>query len=176
MEDWILADWQHIIWVIISAIAYYIVIVSVSKVVGLRSFSSLSSFDFVITLSIGALLASTVVSKETSLFEGIAAIITLFSLQIIVSVLRKNIPKFKNVIDNQPLLLMLEGKMLEKNMRKARITEDELKAKLRAHNIHHLSQVDAVVLETSGNISVLHNLNTTAPVSEDILDGVLKEV
>lgn len=59
-------------------------------------------------------------------------------------------------MDNSPLLLMDGGTILEENLRKARVTEGDLRSKLREANVTSLSQVKAVVFETTGNISVLH--------------------
>jgi uncharacterized membrane protein YcaP (DUF421 family) len=74
----------------------------------------------------------------------------------------------EDLTSNDPLLLMEDGEFLEENMRDAHITHDELYAKLREANVTHLSQVRAVVLETTGDMNVLHG----EELQRDLLTGV----
>ncbi|MGB3778028.1 MAG: hypothetical protein WA960_06690, partial [Tunicatimonas sp.] len=83
--SWFFDSAHSLLWVVISCSVFYLFIIIITRVVGLRSFTTFSSFDFLITLSMGALLASTVVSREVALLEGFVAIFTLFVLQIGVS-------------------------------------------------------------------------------------------
>lgn len=124
----------------------------------------------------GALLATTIVSKEVSVAQGTTALITLFILQRLFSLARIKWKWFRKYFDNQPLLLMDGPYLLRKNMDKARITEDELKSKLRAHNINSYSQIIAVVLERSGNISVLYKTGNQQELDPNILEGVRREI
>ncbi|EPR71316.1 hypothetical protein ADICYQ_0394 [Cyclobacterium qasimii M12-11B] len=79
-----------------------------------------------------------------------------YLLQITIALARRN--KFvEKMVDNTPLLLMDGEKILGHNLRKARVSESDLRSKLREANITQLSQVKAVVFETTGDISVLHS-------------------
>ena len=77
----------------------------------------------------------------------------------------------KEAIDNSPILLMRDGKILHDNLKKTKITEDELRGKLREANALRLSEVKAVILETTGDVSVLHSKEDIV-VEEYILEGV----
>lgn len=174
--NWFFDSANSLLWVIISCIVFYVFTITITRLTGLRSFTKFSSFDFLITLSMGALLASTVVSRKVALVEGITAVLTLFLLQSAVSLTRTHWGWVKKVVDNQPTLLMEDGQVLHDNLRAVRITEDELRAKLRGSNVYNYSQVKAVVLETSGDVSIIRQ--TDGPSSPELttLEGVIRRV
>nr|WP_274610946.1 YetF domain-containing protein [Rhodovibrio sodomensis] len=76
------------------------------------------------------------------------------------------------VLDNRPILVMGPGgRLLPSNMAVARITEDDLRATLRSANVHNLTQVQAVIMEGTGDIHVLRS-DSDAPVDRWLLQGV----
>ena len=109
------------------------------------------------------------------MLEGTVALVTLYSLQMLIAWLRTKWKVVRKIVDNQPLLLMDGPIILEKNLRLARITQDELIAKLRANNINSFAQVNAVVLESSGTISVLKKVNVDHFLDPALLSGVERE-
>ncbi len=72
-------------------------------------------------------------------------------------------------MDNEPLVLMVEGEVIAENLRRARVTRDDVLEKLRQANVHRLSDVRAVVLETTGDVSVLSG---DVPLDDALLDDV----
>ena len=177
MSSWLFDSLPSLGWVMASCVIFYFLTIVATRIVGLRSFTKLSSFDFLITLAMGALLASTVVSREVALAEGIAAIVTLFALQIVVAVVRTRWGWARRRLDNQPTLLMKDGEVLYDNLRAVRITEGELLAKLRVNNVYNYQQVKAVVLESSGDISVIHIVpDELTPFNDSLLKGVIYKV
>ena len=174
--SWFFDSAHSLLWVVISCAVFYLFIIVTTRVVGLRSFTTFSSFDFLITLSMGALLASTVVSREIALLEGFMAICTLFLLQMGVSLTRARWNWVRKVIDNKPTLLMENGQVLHDNLRAVRITEDELRAKLRGNNVYNYAQVKAVVLESSGDVSILRQPNQELLPELTTLEGVIRRV
>lgn len=174
--NWFFDSTSSLVWVVVSCVVFYLFTIIVTRVVGLRSFTTFSSFDFLITLSMGALLASTVVSRKVALLEGFTAIFTLFLLQILVSLTRARWSWIKKIIDNQPTLLMENGQVLHDNLRAVRITEDELRAKLRGSNVYNYAQVRAVVLEASGEVSILQQPDQALLPEITTLEGVVRRV
>ena len=176
MSAWLLDSAPRLLWVALSCLGFYVFTIVITRLVGLRSFTKFSSFDFLVTLAMGALLASTVVSRSVALAEGMVAIGTLFVLQLVVAVLRTRWSWVKNWVDNQPTLLMEDGKVLYDNLRAVRITEGELLAKLRGSNIYSYRQVKAVVLESSGDVSVIHEIaNDVTRFDDSLLKGVTRK-
>jgi len=171
MPNWISDHPIVLLEIMITAAIFYLVTLLSSKVAGLRSFTKTSGFDFIITLSIGALLATTVISKNVSILEGTVSIVSLYALQMLVAYGRRHWKFVNRYIDNQPILLMEHGKYLELNMKKVRITRMEVKSKLRSNNIYRYDQIRAVVLEPSGSLSVIKH-DPKNPLDTTLLEGV----
>ncbi len=115
----------------------------------------MSSFDFAMTVAVGSIIATTVLSQSVSMLQGITGLIAVYLLQIGAALARRN-KKVRRIMDNSPLLLMDGATVLEDNLRKARLTRGDHRLKLREAKVVRLSQVKAVVFETTGDISVLH--------------------
>lgn len=171
MGNWFDASPASLMGVIFTTIGIYFTTIILTKIAGKRSFSKMSGFDFAMTLSIGAIIATTLLSPSVSFLQGIVGLATIYILQAITAILR-HFSIFENLVDNSPLLLMDGQKIIQENLRKARITEDDLRSKLREANVLDLSQIKAVVFETTGNISVLR----TEGDKKELEDWLLKDV
>ncbi len=148
------ASWTALWLAVVSTVGIFVAVVTYTRVTGLRSFSKMSSFDFAVTVAIGSLMA-TVALSGSSLLTGVVALATLYAVQFSVALLRRLV-RFERLVDNEPLLLMAGRDMLNDNLRQARITEDDVRAKLREANVYNYNTILAVVLETTGDISVIH--------------------
>lgn len=157
--------------VLLGAVGIYLVTVLLTRLVGLRSFSKMSSFDFAVTIAMGSVIASTIVLDSVSLLKGAFALALLYGLQFFVGTLRERSDAFAGVLDNRPILLMAGPEILHDNLRRARVTEGDLRAKLREANVLSLDHVHAVVFETTGDITVLHG-EPDAALDLDILRDV----
>ncbi|MCX7564969.1 DUF421 domain-containing protein [Sulfitobacter sp. F26169L] len=144
-------------------------VVFVVRVVGLRAFSKMTAFDFVVTVAIGSLLAGAgQASAWTGFLQAILSIAALLGVQYLVAMLRRRSGGFEDFVQNEPVLLMSDGAFHEKALGATRVTEGDVIAKLREANVLDMSQVRAVILETTGDISVLHG----SQLQEKLLEGV----
>ena len=142
---------------LVLAILGMIWIVLLIRVNGLRSLSKMTNFDFVMTVGLGSLLASASQSSDWQGFvQSIAGVAGLFLAQWLAAKVRKTSDTVEQAIENTPVLLMRDGRFLDDAMAATRVGHDDLVAKLREANVLALDQVRAVVLETTGDISVLH--------------------
>jgi uncharacterized membrane protein YcaP (DUF421 family) len=171
--SWITTGWGTAFHAVLSATGIYLAVIAFTRMAGLRSFSKMSSFDFAMTVAVGSVIASTTLSQDVPLLLGVASLGALFAVQELIAHIRVWHPPTSSVIDNRPLLLMKDGEMLQDAMRTAEITRADLLAKLREANVLQLEQARAVVLETTGDISVLH-----APPGSDmgVADVLLEDV
>lgn len=132
-------------------------IILLVRIVGLRSFSKMTNFDFVMTVAMGSLLAG---ASQAETWPGLVQILTamasLFATQFVVAKLRLKSPGFDALVQNTPELLVKDGVILQDALRRTRVSEEDLIAKLREANALELSSVRAAVLETTGEVSVLH--------------------
>lgn len=155
MNEWFKFSSDGFFAIILTAIGIYIALVILTRISGKRSFSKMSSFDFAMTVAIGSALATVILSKSVSLQDGITALVIIYVLQILIAIARRWKP-IRKLMDNKPTLLMQNGKIIEGSLEKCKVTESDLKAKLREANVIQLSEVKAVVFESTGDISVLH--------------------
>lgn len=127
------------------------------RIVGLRAFSKMTAFDFVTTIATGSLIAQAGTRTDwTSFFQALAAIAGVFLIQFVLALARQRSDKVRRLITNRPILLMEDGQFLEEAMSASRVSRSSVMEKLRAANVLDFSEVRAVVLETTGNISVIH--------------------
>ncbi|EDL48425.1 DUF421 domain-containing protein [Erythrobacter sp. SD-21] len=141
----------------------------VIRLIGLRSLSKMTNFDFVVTIASGSLLAGAVQASEWTAFaQALGALAALFGLQLLIAKLRQQSESFEQAIQNGPIFLMWEGKFIDEALRTSRVAKDDVIAKLREANVLEMSKVRAVVLETTGDISVLHG----DKLEDDIVDGI----
>ncbi len=173
MSKWYFSPLSDLWPILLSAIVIYIALIVCTRIAGKRSFSKLSSFDFAITVSIGSVIASTILSASVSIMQGITGLIALYTIQMGAAILRR-FSWFRNTIDNSPLLLMEGEKIFHENLKKARVTEDDLRSKLREANVIQLNQIKAVVFESTGDISVLHNHESSIEIDDYIMQSVNK--
>ncbi|PQO37754.1 DUF421 domain-containing protein [Bremerella cremea] len=162
---------EQLLTIVAATVVVYGAILYYTRLTGLRSFSKMSASDFAMTVAVGSLFASTAVSPEQQFGPGLVALATLFASQFAIAWARRKSSWFSRIVDNEPLLLMRNGRVLDENLNQAQVTRADLIAKLREANVWDLNQVAAVVFETTGDISVLHG-NHSSDVSPQLLEDV----
>ena len=172
-ETWITSDWEKIPWVLLSVAVAYVAILLYTRIVGLRSLSKMTAADFVMTVAVGSLFASTASLSSPSLLVGLTALGGLFAAQWSLAWSRQKSQAFSKLVDNEPLLLMARGKILDHNLRRANVTRAELFGKLREANALNYGEILAVVFETTGDISVLHSSDANAYLEPEFLTSVI---
>ena len=154
--SWIYNNTDPLLETVIGSFLIIFFIILFSRIIGLRSFSKFSIYDFAITIAVGSIVSSTLTSS-TTIIHGAVAIGSLIVLTYLLSYLQKKFKFINKAISNNPLLLMKDDKIIYKNLKKANIQKQQIMAKLREANVVNLNQVLAVVLETTGDISVIHS-------------------
>jgi uncharacterized membrane protein YcaP (DUF421 family) len=137
-----------------AALCWIVVLIRVN---GLRSLSKMTNFDFVMTVALGSLVAGAAQASDWSGFaQAMVAMAGLFIVQFLSARLRKSSDRVEDAIQNDPIFLMRDGEFLDDALRSTRVAKSDLIAKLREANVLDLTKVRAVVLETTGDVSVLH--------------------
>lgn len=148
------ASWPSLGLAAMSTAVIFLVVIGYTRLAGLRSFSKMSSFDFAATVAMGSTMAAVGMSGS-SLSVGIVVLGTFYAVQVGIALLRRH-AGFDAVVDNDPLLLMVGRRVLNDNLDIARVTEGDLRAKLREANVYNYDTLRAVILETTGDITVIH--------------------
>jgi uncharacterized membrane protein YcaP (DUF421 family) len=161
--SWITTTGTALLMVLLSGLGIYAALLLLTRLTGLRSFSKMSSFDFAITVALGSVIASTLLTKDPSLLVGAFGLAVLYAIQYAVSKARRLTAAVERLVDNVPLVVMAGERVLTDHLDKARMTEDDLKSKLRMAGVTHPGQVLAVVFETTGDVSVVKRTDEVDP-------------
>ncbi len=173
VEKWLTFDSGEIALVLVSSVITYLAILLFTRLAGLRSFSKMSAADFAMTVAVGSLFASTISSPKPSLVIGLVALASLYTGQWSLAYLRRQSDRVSKLVDNEPILLMHEGKLLADNLARANVTKADVYGKLREANALTFDEVLAVVFETTGDISVLHSRDADAKLEPELLKDVI---
>jgi len=152
----------------VAAMAWVALLVRVS---GLRSLSQMTGFALVMTFAVGSLVAGAAQADSWAAFvQPLVAMVGLFAAQWMVATLRRASPSFRRAIQNEPTLLMRNGTILQGALRRTRVAESDLLTQLREAGVTDLDEVQAVVLESTGSISVMRG----GSLGDELLDGVAR--
>ena len=174
-QTWFSIEWQQVLGISLSALGFYLGLMLFTRLMGLRSFSKLSSHDFAMTVGIGSILASTVLSDSPSLLQGLFAVAVLFVIQGVISIIRRKVKPLKALIDNQAIILMAHGEYFWDNLKEANLSTSDVQEVLRKNGLKSKSEVFAVIMETTGDMSVIKS-NDVEPdhaLFDDIRDSEL---
>lgn len=141
----------------------YLALIVWLRLSGKRTLSQWNAFDAIVTFALGSLLATATLSPSTNLVQGAAAFGLFVLLQYAITWLAVRSARVRRLIKAQPTLLVHQGRLLADAMRRERVTEGEVLAAVREKGLAGVSQVYALVLETSGHFSVI-----AAPVGNDL--------
>jgi uncharacterized membrane protein YcaP (DUF421 family) len=147
--------WTGLVRIIVVGILAYAGLVLLLRVSGKRTLSKMNAFDLVITVALGSLLATVLLSQNVALAEGLLAFAVLIFLQFLVTSLSVRSPAVQRIIKNEPKLLLYDGQFLWGAMKAERVTEAEVLAAVRAQGISDLKAVEAAVLETDGSVTIV---------------------
>ena len=154
--------------IILSAIGMVWVTVLI-RIVGLRSLSKMTNFDFVMTVALGSVLASAVTTdKWTTFGQCMAAMVGLFLVQVTASRIRKASDRAEDIMQNQPIFLFRDGEFCDDALTSSRVSRSDVIAKMREANCLTLDSARAVVLEATGDVSVLHGEALDERLVEDV--------
>lgn len=151
----------------VAALAMLLTLTAVVRMAGVRSLSKMMSFDFAVTVSLGSVLAS-IVTLSTPLLNGMLAVAALLAMQALLSWIRRRSGSARRAADNAPVLLMDGAGLIEQHLRQVRMTPHDVYAQVRMAGISSVDEVGAVILETTGDVSVL----TTPDIDPELLAGV----
>jgi uncharacterized membrane protein YcaP (DUF421 family) len=156
VSEWLQFDLSTSVIIFLSVLVIFTTLVVITRIAGLRTFAKMTSFDFATTIAIGSILATISIDPKTSIGNGIVALAAIILFQVVFAYIQRQSEKFRKTATNEPVLLMSNGKILEENLAKTNLHRSELIAKLREANVLNFKEVKAVVLESTGDVSVLH--------------------
>lgn len=148
--------------VVVSTIAIYSFFVLLVRLLGQRTLARMSGFDVAAVIALGAITGRVTLGHTPTLAAGAIALLTLFSAEAIVGEVRRM--RFgARLFDNSAIALVIDGVVQRDLMRRAHILDDELRSAMRRAGVRRIEDVAIVVLERTGELSVLTNGTTIDP-------------
>ncbi|WP_168583049.1 DUF421 domain-containing protein [Gephyromycinifex aptenodytis] len=133
----------------------YLALVILTRIFGKRTLAKLNAFDLVVTVALGSVLASVLLSSDVAFLEGLLAMLLLMSVQWLVAQSLVRLPWTRSIIVSEPTALVWDGQLLTARMREQRIAEAEVQQAIRRTGTGGIEDVAAVVLESDGQLSVI---------------------
>lgn len=142
-----------------KTIILYLVILVIFRFMGKREIGELSVLDLVIFIMIGELAAVAIENHREPIAHTILPMVILLGIQVLFAFFSLKNPKFRQMIDGTPSIIIRKGKIDEKAMKKQRYNFDDLLMQLRQKDINNIADVEYAILETSGELSVIKKDN-----------------
>jgi uncharacterized membrane protein YcaP (DUF421 family) len=141
--------------IVIRAAIAFLFILLLTRIVGRRELNTLEPFDLILLVTIGDLVQQGVTQNDFSITGMTLAVGTIAVLTVLFSYLSWRFQALRPVLEGQPLILIEDGNVIEKNLRRNRLTQEEVAAEARNQQIDSFDKIRWAVLETSGKISFI---------------------
>ena len=135
-------------------ILLYLVMVLVIRLMGKRQIGQMEPSEFVVAIMVANLATIPMEDDGIALFAGLVPICTILGLELLLSYLNLKSSRLRKLLCGKPVILIENGKILQQNLRKTRISLDELTGHLREKDVLDIRSVQYAILETNGNLSV----------------------
>ena len=149
------SGWEPLVRILVVGTAIYVALVVMLRVSGSRTLSNMNAFDFIVTVAIGSAFGRALTAKDVALAEAVVAFGLLVSFQYAITWIQVRWPLFRRVVTNPPTLLYFRGEFVDAELRRQRVAKSEIRSAVRKNKLGSLDEVEAVVLESSGDFSVI---------------------
>lgn len=148
-------SWGSLLSIFVIGLLAYATLVLFLRLSGNRTLSKMNAFDLIVTVALGSTLATVLLSRDVALFDGVVAFALLISLQFVITWTSVRYRWVRRLVTGEPLMLLYQGEFLVASLRRARVTQDEVRSAIRSSGLSDVAEVEAVVLETDGSFSVI---------------------
>jgi len=150
------------------AVLSFVILFTLARLLGKKQISHLTFFDYVVGIAIGTMASSIAIDKSLSFGHGVTALVIYTVLSLLIGFGAVKSFKFREIVESSPVILVKDGKVMEKTLLKQRMTFDDLLNGLRVKGAFNLSEVELAMMETNGDISVLKKPQYQALTPNDI--------
>ena len=138
----------------IRTIVLYLVLIAIIRLMGKRQIGQMEASEFVVTMLVANLASIPMQDEGVPLHSGLVPMVTILGVEFILTALSMASLRFRRLLCGKPVILIENGHILQENLRRTRVTLDELTGHLREKDILDLNTVQYAILETDGNLSV----------------------
>jgi uncharacterized membrane protein YcaP (DUF421 family) len=140
---------------VLRAVVVFAFVLLLTRVIGKRELGSLQPIDLILLIVLGDALQQGLTQDDYSLTGAILVVSTIALLQVFVSWLAYRYPRSRPLLEGEPIIVIHNGEVIERNLKRERLTLDDVAEEARKQQIAHLSEVKFAVLESSGSISFI---------------------
>ena len=140
---------------VLRAIFLYFFVFAITRVIGRRELSQLAPFDIILLIVAGDAIQQGLTQDDYSLTGAVLVVGTFAILQLLTSYASFKIVRLRPLLDGEPIVIIQNGKILDRNLQRERLTKEEVEEEARQQQISSLDRVEWAVLENSGKISFL---------------------
>src|SRR5699024_7739235 len=141
--------------IFIRSVTAFILLLVMTRIMGKKQLSQLTFFDYCVGITIGSVAATMSVDQNVKMANGFISLISWGLFPIILAYLGMKNPKFIDITDGRPAIVIKNGEVLEKSMKQNQLAIDELMMLLREKSVFKIEDVEMAVLETNGELSIL---------------------
>jgi uncharacterized membrane protein YcaP (DUF421 family) len=141
--------------IVLRGIVIFTFLYVLMRVIGRRELSKLEPFDLILLIIVGDAVQQGLTQDDYSLTGAVLAVGTIAVLQVGVSYFNFRFPRFRPWLDGEPVVIVQDGKPIERNMRRERLSVEDVAEAARGQGIASLDQIAWAVMETSGSISFI---------------------
>jgi uncharacterized membrane protein YcaP (DUF421 family) len=167
--------WTPVLRILLLGTLMYISLVVILRVSGSRTLTKMNAFDFIVTVALGSAYGRALTARQVALVEALVAFALLVVLQYVVTLAQLRWPFVMGYVTTPPALLYYRGKFIDAALKRERVTEAEVLAALRKQGIASLGDVEAVILESSADFSVLPRISDTSTLGDKLREQVERE-
>ena len=154
--------------IFIRTVIIYFILTIIMRIMGKRQLGELDVGELVITIILSEIATNPITNPDRSLLEAVVPMATLASLEILTSALIIKAPIFKSILSSKPTVLVARGVIDFRQMKRVRISLEELVSQVRQNGIYDLNEVDYAILEENGKMSVIPKNANRQPDKSDM--------
>lgn len=136
------------------AFIYFFLMIAL-RVMGKREMSEMSPFELVTLLMVPEIFSTALAREDYSMTHATVGVATLFTLVFITSLLTFRFKRIEKLVDGEPTILVSDGKPIERNLKRERVTTDEVASEIHKAGLHDMKQVRWAILEPDGKIAII---------------------
>ena len=140
---------------VLRAAVVFVFVVVLTRVIGRRELGSLAPIDLILLIILGDALQQGLTQDDYSVTGAFLVVGTLAVLQVFTSWMTYRVPFTRKVLEGEPLIVVQDGKLIDKNLKRERMTLEEVTESARMHEIGSLDEFQWAVLERNGEISFI---------------------
>lgn len=146
----------------------YVFVIFAIRIMGKRQISDMQPSELVATLIISNIASLPMQNTSQPFFSGVIPVAVLVTLEIITSALMLKSSKFRRLVCGNPIVVISDGKILQKQMRRLRLSNEDLFTQLRQQDVFNIEDIQYCIVETNGSISVLEKPEKRQPSAENL--------